>query len=231
MIKIDPDNGIILIDKISYLSMAPGGHKIIPYKLPIYRVKTSGIPMELDALIISSDLQGVVINDEKQVLLGEYLANHLKEIMLMEELNPRKTGVLLCGDLYADLKERGGLGDVREVWYRFREEFKWVAGISGNHDSFGNEKDYIKFINTEGIYFFTKGTRSIDGIKIAGISGIIGNPLKINRVPEDLYIDMLQSVIHENPDILLLHDSPNIKPLTQKGNTTLSEVLSKAKPH
>ena len=54
-------------------------------------------------------------------------------------MNDGGIGVLLAGDLYTvpALDRRGGSGDVTAVWRAFGDEFSWVVGVAGNHDTFG----------------------------------------------------------------------------------------------
>ena len=38
------------------------------------------------------------------------------------------------------LDKRGGSGDVTGVWLAFADIFQWVAGVAGNHDTFGPDR-------------------------------------------------------------------------------------------
>ncbi|KNY26924.1 hypothetical protein [Pseudobacteroides cellulosolvens] len=131
--KLNPD----VIENIYYKTIV-SGDKITNAKLPILMGVVSGLPKYIDALVVTSDLQGIVEKDNNEILLGEVLADYLPLFVEVElGLQPRNVGIILCGDLYATLSKRGGLGDVTGVWNHFNKHFRWVAGISGNHDSFG----------------------------------------------------------------------------------------------
>lgn len=197
------------IEKLNYKTVEPGG-KVINSELPILAGEITDLPENLDGILVASDLQGIVVRGNNEILLGEILAEILPIIIEIElGIKAEKTGVVLCGDLFASLDKRGGLGDVRKVWDTFRNSFKWVAGIAGNHDSFGNKVRFEEFKKTEGIYYFDKEFKEIEGVKIAGISGIIGKPGRVNRRSEEDYLEILKNLLKKNPDILLLHQTPN----------------------
>ena len=95
------------------MNAIPGG-EVIQAQLPIYHGTLDGLPEGIDALIVASDLQGIVPVMEKESdaasdtgatdkLLGEMLPAYIRLLMEVEwpELDPQKTGVLLCGDMYA----------------------------------------------------------------------------------------------------------------------------------
>ena len=46
-------------------------------------------------------------------------------------------------------------------------------------------------------------------IRVAGISGIIGKPDRVNRRSEKDYLENLKKLLLKNLDILLLHQTPN----------------------
>ncbi len=170
------------IENIYYKTIV-SGDKITVAKLPILIGAVSGLPKYIDALVVTSDLQGIVEKDGIEVLLGDILADYLPLFIEVElDLQPRNVGIILCGDLYATLSKRGGLGNVTEIWNHFNKNFRWVAGISGNHDSFGEIKEFEEFKKKDSIHYFDKEVKHIDGISIAGISGIIGKPDRTNRI-------------------------------------------------
>lgn len=100
-----------------------------------------------------------------------------------------------------------------------------MVGIGGNHDYFGMEEELQEFKNEDDIYYFDKGTNYIDGIKVSGISGIIGNPLKVNRISIEEYLEALDSILLDKPDMLLLHQTPEISNCNLKGNAEIGELL------
>lgn len=171
-----------------------GSRKIIEKQLPILKGKAEIKTKDIDALIIASDLQGNIENDENSNLLGEQIAEYLKLLIELEfNLLSQNIGVILAGDLYATLDKRGGYGDVRQVYLNFRDNFKWVIGVNGNHDKIGENKvDEQRFKKVDKVYILHKQTKEIDNFTISGISGIIGNNLKPNRVDENEFLTSLK---------------------------------------
>lgn len=303
------------MDGFDYLNAVPGGEAAAA-RLPIYHATVSGLPEHLDALLVASDLQGIVpvkvcsgnerhvtgsgLNDDggspcvhnhyegqadqytgglggtmgggkERVsasdsgaadlcasvpyggedgardqtvdrLLGELLPEHAK--LLLEvywpQLDPRRTGVLLCGDLYARRGKRGASGNPLPVWLAFREAFGWVAGVDGNHD-LTDEASAHRLHRAEGIHYLdAPGMVSAgpvpDGpapraagqqrpLRIAGLGGIIGRPDKPNRLPEKQYLQSLAKLLKQQPDCLLLHQSPGIPELGCMGEPLIRQAL------
>ncbi|WP_339274029.1 metallophosphoesterase family protein [Paenibacillus sp. FSL W8-0426] len=323
------------MDGFDYLNAVPGG-EVAAARLPIYHAIVSGLPEHLDALLVASDLQGIVpvkvcSGNERQVtgrglsdnggspcvhnmeqddeytnentnkyaneqiggnsgikggtgscvsgrdpnaanlyafnmgedgardqtvdrLLGELLPEHAK--LLLEvywpQLDPRRTGVLLCGDLYARRGKRGASGNPLPVWLAFREAFSWVAGVDGNHD-LTDEASAHRLHRAEGIHYLdAPGVVSAgpvpDGpapshagpvpgrpapravgqqrpLRIAGLGGIIGRPDKPNRLPEKQYLQSLTKLLKQQPDCLLLHQSPGIPELGCMGEPLIRQAL------
>jgi len=218
-----------IIEKLNYKTVLPLGDKPCNIELPFIKGEISGLPDDLDAIIVTSDLQGLVVDNGKEELLGEVLPEFLKLFLEVEfpDLKPEKIGIFLCGDFFATLTKRGGLGDVRNVWNKFNLNFKWVAGISGNHDSFGTTIEFEKLKSSEGIYYITKETIKIGNLKISGISGIIGKPEKPNRIMEEEYLKLLEKLLSKEPDVLLLHQTPDFPALNLRGNSKIRDILEK----
>lgn len=195
--------------------------------LPIFLGKIIDIETNLDALIVVSDLQGMVQQGEDCKLLGETLPEFLKLLIEVElsEINLDNIGILICGDLYTNLNKRGSSGDVKVVWNKFNAIFKWVAGVAGNHDSFGEHYELQEFKKQKGIYLLHKEIISLDNIRIGGISGIIGNPEKPNRVEQTDYLSSLKQIIKKQPDFVLLHETPDYKELKLIGNSLIRETI------
>ena len=165
-------------------------------------------------------------------LLGEVLPEFLK-LLIDLELNtthPPNIGVFLCGDLYTSLEKRGASGDVRKVWFAFLKYFKWVAGVAGNHDRFGNATDLIDFKAIPNIFLLHKEIQVIDHLKIGGISGIIGRADKTHRVDEKEYLNTLKKLTKKELDFLLLHETPDFPSKQLKGNTKIRETIEKSTP-
>ena len=216
-----------------YLNVSGGKiGKTIRRDLPIYRGYVDELPDDLDALIVTSDLQGNIRSNDEILLLGEVLPEFLKNLLETElkDIRPEATGVLLCGDMYATLLKRGGLGDVRSVWYAFREHFRWVAGVAGNHDDFGTFHEKLEFkLKEQDIYFLEKENVEVDQLKVGGVSGIIGTKKRTNRVPESDFLDYILDSLMKKPDILLLHHGPSYEEKDLWGSPEVREVLEMSK--
>ncbi len=216
------------IDYFPYLNVSGGKRReVITRVLPIRLGYASNMPDELDALIICADLQGNIQTQRGIELLGEHLPYKLVEMLPDLEGNPlpKRTGVFLCGDLHAQLDKRGGLGDVREVWLTFRDFFAWTAGVAGNHDEFGSQEEFRSFKKASNIHYLDGEVKEINGLKVAGVGGIIGDERKHFRKSELRYTDMMLDCLAEEPDFLLLHESPAVEGEGLIGNLSLGETL------
>jgi Icc protein len=198
------------------------------HQLPIYHAKVEGLPKALDGLFICSDLQGHVKEGEEYILLGEWLPEFLETYLgvYFPDLKAEYIGIMLCGDMYARLEKRGGGGDVRPVWSAFNERFRWVAGVAGNHDYFGTKEEQASFAREEGIHLLEKQLIELDGLDIAGISGIIGREDKLFRVEQGEYLQALKRLLRKRPEFLLLHESPSCE--NEHGNPLIREILETA---
>lgn len=224
----------IPIDTFTYINIRShndsnydGSRNIIEKHLPILKGKSDINTNDIDALIIASDLQGNIENDGKSYLLGEQIAEYLK-LLIEQEFNllPQNVGVILAGDLYASIEKRGGYGDVRQVYLNFKENFKWVIGVNGNHDIIGKNKvDEQRFKQIDKICILHKQTKEIDNFIISGISGIIGNNLRPNRVYEDEYLTSLKKLLVDKPDFIVLHESPDYPDDKFEGNEKIRQII------
>lgn len=213
---------------------APDGMpRLQRHELPLIRAEVDALPEGVEVLVCTADLQGREAPGGR--LLGELLIDHL--ILLAEKgilPPPKRMGVLLCGDLYArtDLDRRGGNGDVRPVWRAFARHFRWVAGVAGNHDHFGaSPKDLESFCQEVGIHYLDGHCVDIDGLRVAGIGGIMGNPRRPFRRAGTEFLNLLQGLLEHHPDILLLHEGPSGNhAATSRGNAEVRGTLEKSRP-
>ncbi|MFK7970931.1 MAG: metallophosphoesterase [Bacteroidia bacterium] len=224
------------VEYYPYLEVGTGldqrGEPIIIHKsLPIYVGEFSHQQTVIDYLILCSDLQGVVQKKGDHILLGKTLPEFLRLFLHIElAADPdSKVGVLLCGDLYANLEKRGASGDAREVWITFKQHFDWVAGVAGNHDTFGTKEEQSDFQSSPGIHLLHKEHLQIDGLSIGGISGIIGRKGKPNRVEEGDFLITLKRLLKKGLDLVLLHETPDFPELGFIGNPKIREVIEQAK--
>ncbi len=212
---------------LSYLQVN-SRREIKKAELPFYKVYVDGMSDELNGTVATADLQGRMEDDE---LLGIAAA---KELDLLSELGEipalNKMGAILCGDFYAreKLEKRGGSGDVSGVWKTFSSRFRWVAGVAGNHDLFSpmpDQKAHDTFVNTPGIHFLDSSWVDLDSLRIAGISGIIGNPGKPFRVTETGFASVMNSFLTTKPNLLLLHEGPDGPDQGCQGNAFIRKEL------
>ena len=217
-----------IIENIEYLTIPHGSLIAQKFKLPIYKGMIEGLPQNIDSIIVTSDLQGICKFDSvKMMLLGEVLAESLALIYDLDfpQINPKKSWAFLCGDLYANLEKRGSSGNPTKVWQAFATYFDRVIGIAGNHDDFQNGIDIVK--NIENVYFLENEVFELDGLKIAGLSGIIGRKDKNFRLEENDYLKSFEKILKEQPDVVLTHLSPNIEESGFLGEVKMTQILEK----
>lgn len=198
--------------RIRYLNAAKRGG-VESQVLPILRGRAEGLPAGTDAVLLTSDLQGVVPNwrdgGEKH-LLGLELAHVMSELAAAGEVPPpERVGVVLGGDLFSAPAgdERGATGDVRTVWTAFAAEFAWVTGVAGNHDEFGSGLAELQA--TDGVHLLDCELFEIGGVRFGGVCYIIGDPQKRGRVSEGDFLAGLDVVLRARPDVVVLHEGPS----------------------
>ncbi len=216
------------IHEIPYITAASGGVGMIYKNLPILLAEVDVLPSGLEAMIITSDLQG--FDPANNRLLGHLVVEEL-EMLAEKKLIPpsRKTGVILAGDLYAKMNKRGGKGDVREVWRDFNRCFRWVAGVAGNHDDFGTTpREFEEFKTERCIYYLDGDIVKIGDFQIGGISGIIGNKEKPLRRPQQEFTRVIKTLVEKSPDILVLHQGPSVPEANLLGDESVHDELINA---
>lgn len=213
-----------LVSELRYLNASSSGKPEVAH-LPIARgtLAPCDVADELDAIIVCSDLQGVVPDPRTRLAepLGVALAWHLAELAHEGVLPPAaRTGVVLAGDLYSDpaAKKRGGFGCVANVWAAFAEQFAWVVGVAGNHD------DTTAIADLPNVHVLDGTCVEIDGIRFGGVSGIIGQPGKKMRRPANEFLPLVDRVIDEDIDVLVLHEGPHGDD-DQRGNEDLRATI------
>lgn len=215
------------IHQIPFISYSPSGVGIVHRVLPVLLAKVDSLPDGLEAIIATSDLQGIDPTNHR--LLGHLVSEELENLAESGKIpSPQTTGVILAGDFYAKIDKRGGVGDVREVWQAFSRRFRWVVGVGGNHDSFGKTPQEIQaFQNRQDIHYLDGDVTCLDGIHIAGISGIIGKTTKPFRRSEEDFKKLVQELLNESPDILILHEGPNDAEARLMGNESIRGELTR----
>lgn len=218
------------LETIPFVSAAPGSQGIIYDGLPVYLGEMLGLPEEIEALIVASDLQGNALSDNgdyTDVLVGEQLAGTLEELLIqhLPGVRPEKVLVCLCGDLYGDTAVRGSSGDPLPVWRAFRRRFGTVLGVNGNHDLLTPEGE-TELASTAGIHIFSgPGILDHHGLRIAGLGGVTGRADRPNRTPEKEYLEILEGLLRRGPGLLLLHQSPDLPGAGLPGHAGIRERL------
>jgi len=213
-----------LIREIHYLNASPRGGSSDVETLPVTRgALAAPLADQLDALVVCSDLQGVVPGPHgRSELLGVQVAHAIEDLAVRGAIPPAaRTGVILAGDLYCvpAANRRGGYGDVSDVWVAFAERFAWVAGVAGNHDD-------VARVGTLGprVHLLDGELATLDGLRISGVSGIIGNPRKPGRRSEADQLDAIERAIDHGVDVLVLHEGPR-GGARQPGNPAIRDAI------
>lgn len=194
------------IADLRYLNAARRGGTEVRH-LVVERAWARGLPEGLDAIIATSDLQGIVPDPRTReaTLLGVAVAELLEELAF-DDLLPAaaRTGVVLAGDLFSvpDANQRGGHGDVAPVWAAFAASFAWVAGVAGNHDDVAQVRrdPHVHLLDTDVVV--------VDGLRIGGVGLISGNPAKTGRRAEDDQLERIEVIAADGVDLLVLHEGP-----------------------
>jgi Icc-related predicted phosphoesterase len=199
------------VSVLDYLNAGPGARTEVR-GLPITRARVAGLPTALDAVIFTADLQGRELvpgkgsrGYEGPRLVGEVVAAHVAQLGEAGLLPPaERTGVILAGDLWAEpgSDTRGGLGDVAAVWRAFARYFRWVVGVLGNHDRIAGGPG-------AGCHLLDGKVVSLDGLRIGGVGGIVGNPNKPNRRGPEEFTRLMSRALMQSPDVMVLHCGPD----------------------
>jgi 3',5'-cyclic-AMP phosphodiesterase len=211
------------IHELPFLHARRGGGVSEEGVLAITTAKISGLPEPLDGLVLTADLQGRELlpptNRQRRAgghrlregrrLLGEVAAEHLRRLSSRGDLPAaNKLGVVLAGDFWSEpgCTRRGGLGKVGPVWSAFGGASRWVAGVLGNHDQY----DHAGPTSGRRVALLDGDIVEMDGCRLGGVSGIIGDPCKPRRKSESRYVQLLEEVLRGQPDLVVLHESPEV---------------------
>jgi hypothetical protein len=201
---------------LRYRNAAPGGGTETA-RLPFTRGTASGLPEGVDAVVLASDLQGIVAAwDGLAELLGVAVAQELEALAYQGLVPaPHRIGVVLAGDLYSvpEANKRGGYGDVRPVWRAFSDRFAWVLGVAGNHDDVGRTRGVLD-----------GDTLEVGGVRFGGVGLITGDPRKPGRREEADHLAHIELLAEAGVDVLVLHQGPE-GDAEQPGHAGIAEVL------
>jgi len=226
------------IHTLAFRNVAPG-RAVITEDLAVLHAAVDRLPDGLQAIVATSDLQGrgpATLGGDHSPLLGELLAEELEVLAELGEIPlAEATGVILAGDLFArpEMDRRGGSGDVRGVWEAFVRRFRWVVGVAGNHDWFGpgwSLPHFETFKKQEGIFFLDGGSVMLDSLRIGGLSGTIGNPRRPYRRLEEDFCDNVGRLAAAGPDVLVMHDGPDVMGTELRGWPSVRQVLERSRP-
>ncbi len=220
--------------ELMYLSATRGGGRE-SIMLRVERAQATCLPEGVDALLVTSDLQGRCPSPiGAPELLGRSLARMVAAYGEAGSIPPAgRVGVVLAGDLYAapESDERGASGDVTVVWSTFADHFAWVVGVAGNHDHFGTEREARQLTERENVHLLDGRTVMLGGRRFGGVGGIIGHKsAKGGRRSSDAFLALLDRVVDEQPDVLLLHEGPNGDDRELRGNTMVRSRVEGAVP-
>lgn len=213
---------------------APGGQL---RELSVLRLAANGLPPGVQALFVTSDLQGHVDGPDGPQLAGHAVAEALGRYAQQRGVARARLGVLLAGDLFAgeDAMHRAIVGDVRPVWRAFAQRAAFVAGVAGNHDAFGATADDVRaFADEPGVALLDPGMHGLKvaaefaGLRVAGVSGIVGSADRPWRRRHDDYLDAVAAAIGAEPDILLLHQNPALPGVRRDELSRVTQVLAAA---
>ncbi|RKH34852.1 metallophosphoesterase [Corallococcus praedator] len=213
-----------------YLNAAPRGGTETQL-LPLLRGTVDTLPEGVEALLVTSDLQGVAPHPRQEgavALLGEVLADALALLGEEDTLPPSgHIGVVLAGDLYSapGANVRGASGDVRSVWWAFAEHFRWVVGVAGNHDTFGSPREQARFQQQPGLHLLDGGTIDLEGLRVGGVGSIMGRGDKQGRREEPDQLRLLEDALSHSPDMLVLHQGPDVPGTQLRGSTAIRLAL------
>lgn len=225
------------IAEIPFLNAGKGAGNFYEDRIPVLEAVVDELPEGTCGVIATGDLQGreCFHRDRREPLrlIGEVLPDILETEVLPNNDLPAtgEMGALLAGDFYTvpGLDKRGGSGNVTPVWEAFAEQFAWVVGVAGNHDMFGEDRAAKPEIAGD-VYYLDGGYVELGGLRIAGLSGIIGNPSRLQRRTQEDYLEELERVLSVPTDILLMHDGPDAPETGLRGSSLVREVIEVLEP-
>ncbi len=207
---------------------------------PFYVVYVDRLPKGCSALVATSDMQGIETVRKGQKwgkvgtrFVGHAIAEYAVELLQDRGIDPQRAGVFLAGDLHSDplLQRRGGHGDVRDVWYVFRDRFRCVIGVAGNHDEFGGEEGLVRFRQQGGMQLLHGDVVRYADMRIGGVSGVMGTSTsKPWRSPPETFRELVQKVLRAKPDVLLLHQGPSVREQDLEGQDVIRDYIEACPP-
>lgn len=188
-------------------------------RLPVLRGVVTGLPKELDGLLLASDLQAREVGPQRRPI-GVALAEAIAAACPRWGLRARRIGAVLAGDLYTEpsLGKRFGVGDVTETWDAFADRFRWATGVLGNVDRLPPAARKRHALLDDRVEAF-------DGLEVGGVTGIIGDPRMENRRTEAAALRVFERLLRRRPALLVAHEGPAIPGGERRGNEAIRRVL------
>jgi len=188
-------------------------------RLPFYKVYVDRLPEGVSAIAVTSDLQGRE-DGEANRLLGEAVSEELRLLADVGDI-PHVNGVLLGGDLYdyPDCHKLGGSGDVTTVWNAFANDFEHVIGVHGNHDMVDDAA------LSGSVHVLDGNAVDCMGLKVGGVSGVIGSVNRNQRKSEADFCLMLKNVLKKDADMIVLHQGPDEPASGRIGEPAIRQLL------
>lgn len=224
-----------LVDELPYSNAASGGGTEFG-SLPLMRIETTGVvPDGLEGLLLTADQQGVAPVPSREGalgLLGEAFADWYTALAEQERVPlPSAVGALVAGDMYSDpfARKRGATGDVGPAWDAFAHAFAWTAGVAGNHDLF-TSRIARHTVRRSHVALLDGDTTQFDGLRIGGVSGIVGKKGKVNRRTPASFRAALTDVLVQDPHIVVLHEGPPGLGDGQRGQVEVEDPLRDLPP-
>lgn len=232
IVSISPET----ILEIPFLNAGKGQGAFYVDHLPVLTAEVDELPPSLDAVVATADLQGRERFEEMEGgpprLLGEVLPKRMAEEVLPPlGIAAERTAVVMAGDFYTvpGLDKRGGSGDVTRVWTAFGQHFKWAAGVPGNHDTFGKSIHPATRL-AHNLHYIDNDRVTVDGIRIAGLGGIIGNPRRPHRRTDQEFAKCLDDLLNEPNDLVVMHDGPDVPTAGLRGSSLIRHALERRQP-
>jgi Icc-related predicted phosphoesterase len=238
------------VHEIPFLNARKGGGASEERALAVTLARVSDLPASLDGLVLTADLQGRELLPpttrdrragarrprEGRRLLGEVAAEHLRRLCDRGDLPAaNRLGVVLAGDFWAEpgCTRRGGLGKVGPVWSAFGGTSRWVAGVLGNHDQYARQPashDEGGGLADCRVALLDGDMIEVDGLRLGGVGGVIGDPFKPCRKSEKRFVELLEGVLRRRPDLVILHEPPEVTEGGCRGKPAVRDCLLRTPP-
>jgi Icc protein len=221
------------VEQIRYLNASRrGGTEVC--RLPVLRGVVEGLPEGLDAVVATSDLQGVVQSPGKPPeLLGAAVARRCAELavsagLALASLVRRARGdhlrgsqrealrggpilerpidmlAVLAGDLYS-VPDATRRGGYGDVASVWQAFAERYSWVVGVA---GNHDDVGQLAVSERVRLLDLEEMSLRGLRVGGVGRVIGDPGKPGRREHEEQLSAIELVAEAGVDVLVLHEGP-----------------------